>query len=532
MLAGLLAAVAVMVGCSSEDGPVPTLAIRAEQADAPPQQQTGPTSAQGHPKETWDAVYLGGLKVGHCRTAQSELVEKGVKLVRIESTNVVRVNRSGQPSEHTILATAIETPAGQLVRFDTRLQSGATPTDFQGYVDGNELVVETQTAGKVATVRLPWPASGGGFMAMEESLLRQPMRPGERRAVTGLLAVINQPVTMDLIAERIEPTKLLGHSEDLLRVECRAKLPDGKPIVERLWVNRDGVILKRQIDALQQEIFRTTREIARAEVGPGKFDLMRDTTVRVNRPLPEVTRRVRYRVALLSNDPAQVFAQGITQQVSSLDPRTAEVTVSAVRPASEPRFFVADISEPAPEGIEPGGGKAYQGNAPSDDDRAPNNLIQSDNPKIVSMARSIAADESDPWRIATHLEQAVKRHIRRADYSQAFASAADVVEHAEGDCTEHAVLLAALCRARGIPARVAIGLVYVSAAQGFGYHMWNEAWIEGRWIPLDATLAQGGIGASHLKLADSNLRGTTAFSTFLSVAQVIGQLKIEVLEVE
>ena len=106
------------------------------------------------------------------------------------------------------------------------------------------------------------------------------------------------------------------------------------------------------------------------------------------------------------------------------------------------------------------------------------------------------------------------------------------MEHRKGDCTEHAVLLAALCRARGIPARVAIGLSYVSAAKGFGYHMWNEVWIDGTWAPLDATLAQGGIGAAHLKLGDSSLKGTSAFGTFLPVAQVIGQLKIEILEVE
>ena len=89
---------------------------------------------------------------------------------------------------------------------------------------------------------------------------------------------------------------------------------------------------------------------------------------------------------------------------------------------------------------------------PTDDDRTANNLIQSDNPKIVAMARSIAPQETEPWQIATQLEAAVKGHIVEADYSQAFASAADVVEHRKGDCTEHAVLLAALCRARGIPA--------------------------------------------------------------------------------
>ena len=92
------------------------------------------------------------------------------------------------------------------------------------------------------------------------------------------------------------------------------------------------------------------------------------------------------------------------------------------------------------------------------------------------------------------------------------------------------MLLAALVRARGIPARVAIGLVYQD--QKFLYHMWDEVYLGGRWIPLDATLAQGGIGAAHLKLAHSNLEGASAYASVLPVAQVAGRLKIELLEVE
>jgi hypothetical protein len=351
----------------------------------------------------------------------------------------------------------------------------------------------------------------------------------------GLLAIVNQPVAMELLADKVEPTRLLQHSEDLLRVECQARLPDGKPIFERLWVNREGVILKRQIDALQQETYRTTEELARAEKGRPKVDLMLDTTVSTDRPLdnPHATRRVRYRVHLKTNDPAQVFSRGASQEITSLDPRTAEIVVRAIRPQS-----AGGASNQTGSAASGANDKAVSETplanvrVPTDDDRTANNLIQSDNPKIVAMARSIAPYETDPWQIALQLEAAVKRHIRHADYSQAFASAADVVEHGKGDCTEHAVLLAALCRARGIPARVAIGLVYISAAKGFGYHMWNEVWIDGAWSPLDATLALGGIGAAHLTLGDFNLKGTSAFGTFLPVAQVIGQLKIEILEVE
>jgi hypothetical protein len=539
----IVLAVCLTSGCWDDgkagSSPPVTTAIRAArlQPTAPttPTVTAANTSAQGHPKETWDALYLAGVQVGYSQTRERELVENGKTLVCIDSTNSVTVNRAGQRTSHKIVSTSVETPVGSLLRFHTRLESGATPTDFNGYVEGNELVIETETAGKKTATRLAWPAAAGGFLAMEQSLLRQPMRPGERRTVMGLLAIVNQPVVMELAADKVEPTRLLQHSEDLLRIECQAKLPDGKPIVERLWVNREGVILKRQIDALQQETYRTTQELALAETGRPKFDLMLDTTVATDVPLdnPNATRRIRYRVHLQTNDPALVFSRGAGQEITSLDARTAEIVVRAVRPRSgRGASGAANMAASSASGKPAAEALLANDRVPTEDDRTANNLIQSDNPKIVAMARSIAPHEADSWKIATQLEAAVKRHIRQADYSQAFASAADVVEHGKGDCTEHAVLLAALCRARDIPARVVIGLAYVSAAKGFGYHMWNEVWIDGAWAPLDATLALGGTGAGYLKLGDSSLKGTSAFSTFLPVAQVIGQLKIEIVEVE
>ena len=92
------------------------------------------------------------------------------------------------------------------------------------------------------------------------------------------------------------------------------------------------------------------------------------------------------------------------------------------------------------------------------------------------------------------------------------------------------MLLAALCRARKLPARVAFGLVYYPPEKGFAYHMWNEVWIADRWVPMDATLGQGGIGADHIKLGDSNLAGGSPLADLLAVIQVFGRLELEVVE--
>jgi hypothetical protein len=70
----------------------------------------------------------------------------------------------------------------------------------------------------------------------------------------------------------------------------------------------------------------------------------------------------------------------------------------------------------------------------------------------------------------------------------------------------------------------------MQSQQAFGYHMWDEIYLDKHWVPFDATLGQGGIGAAHLKLAHSNLKETNALTCFLPVAQVLGQVTIEVLE--
>ena len=58
-------------------------------------------------------------------------------------------------------------------------------------------------------------------------------------------------------------------------------------------------------------------------------------------------------------------------------------------------------------------------------------------------------------------------------------SALEVLRTRIGDCNEHTALYVALARALGLPARIAVGLVYLRGA--FYYHAWPEVWVdEGR----------------------------------------------------
>src|SRR5205085_10073789 len=203
-------------------------------------------------------------------------------------------------------------------------------------------------------------------------------------------------------------------------------------------------------------------------------------------PNPQDMNQLHYRVTLEDGDPSEVFGNSLTQSVEPAGDHTAEITTT--------RFRVGVDAVPET-------GNQNVSDEPTEDDRRPNSQVESDDPLVVKLAREARRNETDPMKIATLLEKSVHDLIREKNFSQAFATAAETAKSREGDCTEHAVLLAAMLRASDIPARVAIGLVYVEQLKGFGYHMWTEAYLDGRWIPLDATLGRGGIGPAHLKLS-------------------------------
>ena len=120
--------------------------------------------------------------------------------------------------------------------------------------------------------------------------------------------------------------------------------------------------------------------------------------------------------------------------------------------------------------------------------------------------------------------------MQHRNFEVAFAAANEVARDLSGDCTEHAVLAAAMCRAVGIPARVVIGLIYVDELNGFGFHMWNEVFINDRWVALDPSWDQSTVDAVHIKLSETSLDGVSPFEAFVPVIRVMGKLQIEPLE--
>jgi hypothetical protein len=180
----------------------------------------------------------------------------------------------------------------------------------------------------------------------------------------------------------------------------------------------------------------------------------------------------------------------------------------------------------------PAGAKLpYNGNEPAAlDALKPTRYIQSDDERIIELARKAIGETKDAADAAKKIEAFVADYIEDKNLSIGYASAVEVAASRQGDCTEFAVLTAAMCRAVGIPARVATGLAYIKDYGGFkdifGGHAWVEAYIGGKWVGLDAAFKSAGLGgfdAGHIALALGN--GNP--EDFLNIVNSLGRFKIE-----
>lgn len=128
--------------------------------------------------------------------------------------------------------------------------------------------------------------------------------------------------------------------------------------------------------------------------------------------------------------------------------------------------------------------------------------LQSDHPTLREIARPAAMSRYNQARKMEILVERAQPYLGEVDFAGHF-SALETVRRRMGDCTEAAVLLAALGRAAGIPTRVVSGLVYLreryqGAANTFMPHSWVVAYVDGKWRSYD--LALGRFDNSHIAL--------------------------------
>jgi transglutaminase-like putative cysteine protease len=156
---------------------------------------------------------------------------------------------------------------------------------------------------------------------------------------------------------------------------------------------------------------------------------------------------------------------------------------------------------------------------------AANAWVRSDAPEIRQLARSaVSSAQRTDLRMRALVRATIQRMRGTSDFL-GYADAVQALRSGSGDCTEFAVLLAALARAQGIPARVVAGLAYSSRFSGkkdvFSPHTWVQAWDGQSWKSYDAAL--GEFDSTHIALGT----GDGSPDELNAMAQQLRLLRIE-----
>lgn len=465
-------------------------------------------------RETWDAAFVGDDKIGHFHSQTRRVQGGGREVLHTRLVGQLAIQRFGDVMEMHSVADYYELPDGRLYATNLTARISNEASTSQGrLVPGGRFLVVVDAKGSKVEQAIDWPAGVLGPYGQEQSLRTNPMTPGHVREFYTFLPEMNLVAKRTLRAIRREPITLLNAKtlEALLVAETNDKVP----VESSLWLDDAGNVVKSllPIADLSMTTYRVTKEEALAASRPATVDVGLQTLIQPDKPATNAhsAKSATYLLQFGDKTAADSIPEAGYQRILSRDGNN----------------LVVRIQRTTPDPKEPG-----QSPPPGEEYLESNVYLQPDDPKIIAMAREVTRGATSNWEKATRLERWVEENMANQDFSIGFAPSSEIIETRQGDCTEHAVLLAAMCRAVGIPSKVAMGLVWLEGSKAFGYHMWTEVYVEGDWHPIDGTLGQGSIGGGHIKIAEGSLKGVDANSTFLPIFNVIGKLKIQVLGVD
>ena len=451
----------------------------------------------------WRGVYYRGEKIGFT-VSQTVARDDGFLL---EEDGLLQMSLLGATSAATLHTSAHVDKAFTLHAFEFSLDPGTGPVEVRGTVDGRRLSLEIKTpSGTRREVR-----------ELEEPPALS-LNISRRLANGGLVAgakyqwTVFDPATLRNSKVNVE----IGRRE-LVRGAGATPLPAFRVEMEfaglktSSWITDTGEVVREE-SPLGLITVRESAESAKAMAVSRRMqvDLLQASAVapRMKTPITE-PRDVRLmRIRLGGADLSTLDLDGGAQRLRGdiLELRDPQALSSERADPDAARYLAAEA------------------------------FLESDAPEIIAEAQKAVLRVAGTRARAEKLTRYVNALLDKKP-TVSLPSAREVLRTKVGDCNEHTALYVAMARALGIPARIAVGLVYIHGA--FYYHAWPEVYLEeglrvegsglgapGLWLPVDPTLNQFPADATHLRLARGGLDKQAV------ILPLIGRLTMDVLDVE
>ena len=449
--------------------------------------QKEPPSIAIESGEEWAGIYFKGKKTGYTRAVR----QKTRNGYQFTDQAVMNLAMMGVPQKITTSLTAETDKDFQLRTFNFGLAAGIVTFTASGTVKGKTMHMKTGSGAAARETRVTLSAAPSLEGALKWSMVRAGLNPGQKitKEIFDPITMSNRTITAEV--EAVEDITVTGTRELCFRIRQTFN-----GITVYSWLNQKGETVKEEspMGFLMQ---KEPRAIALQGTDESKeVDIIAATGIKVSTPLSQkhlTYLKIRLKNALFEGLNLHSNNQKQTDDILEINLEKLTKSDTFSLPFQQQGF--REFLTPSP-------------------------FVQSDDKNIVAASKSIIGTETDAQKAEKLLCTWVYDTIEKVP-TMSIPRAADVLQLKRGDCNEHAVLFAALCRAAGIPAKTIAGIVYLDGS--FYYHAWVEIYLQ-KWISVDPTMNQFPADVTHIKFVEGEL------DKQLLLLGIVGKLAIEVLE--
>ncbi len=465
------------------------------------------------PQDDWLNLTLMGTKIGYAHIYMEKSSYEGEDAIRVRADMVMDLKRTGTGLR--LATTRISYVGMDLVPryFITTSNETGTEKQVEAHIKDGIARLETTLSGKTTHTQMPISTDTIFEQMIGYFLLQRTIRVGDVHTLNVFNLDLMKPVKTAIKVLREDQIEVDGKIEPVYVINYTMDIMGG--FTTTGWLGHNGTTYRMEIGLIGLKMVLAKTDMQTALGESGEVDVILNTKIFAQGGRPSShARHFKARLRLTEGPLDRAVMTNHRQQLKiDNDSRhgTLEIQVTVPDQAETPNLPIQDL----------------QDNEELAQFLKSTVYIQAEHPTIRAKAIAVLDGEINAWKSAEKLCRWVYKSIHDKNLKIGFGSALQTLESLEGDCTEHTVLMIAMARAVGIPARVCAGLVFQHDA--FYYHFWPEVYV-GKWVAMEPTLGQVQADATHIQLAGSELESNSMLEFGEGVMRTLNQLEIEILE--
>ncbi|HEY3398232.1 MAG TPA: transglutaminase-like domain-containing protein [Armatimonadota bacterium] len=390
------------------------------------------------------------------------------------------------------------------VRWQLRLDKMGVIQEVSARRVGDSLQVTSLESGVTSTQTYLLSKDFAGDVGVFWAVAHGDLQPGQTRTfqvfLPQLAALDDEVVTVgpvETLPVQGRPTKTFPLAIETKQLAMRLNV----------WVDEQGIPVRLQMPTLLgAQMDQVTQEQALAEIAP----LVLSNSIALDQTLPAGPQlhRLTLQATALGQPLDQLLPTSPRQTLKLGAAGAGTLTITAQEPPPHSATLPVTTAELAP----------YLQST---------RLAPADDPRIKELARQAVGDETDAYRAAVKLMAWTYQRLRKMESEPRPLTALQVLDQGAGDCKDHALLMATLARAVGLPSRFVVGLAAIG--DHLYYHAWVEVWT-GEWVELDPTWNEPLADAGHLRLGETALDDLSYSRANLDTGRTVGTLQLQVVD--